>query len=271
DRPAMLFFDYDAAVPGDKVVINGTFLGALNQGTHLITEVLDRETVVVDEVLSLFDFVVLEGNENAMFLEEGQRYYGYKVIRQVAVEPANQEQIVLVFDTAEQTDKINNSGAVTVSTLNKLNYPTISRRGLDSYRYDTGLLAEVNRIIYGDPRDSITYPGVAAAGAEIYNEPPLIRRIIVGIDVRVITGVPFVQITEQVRSAVSALIKSNPIGRSIAISSIVATVNAIPGVRALAISSPQYDSTNDVIVLQPNEKSIIIDAATDILVNQLGT
>jgi uncharacterized phage protein gp47/JayE len=270
ERPAMNFFDYDSAVAGDKVVVNGTFLGSLNQGTHVITEVLDRETVVIDTTLTLTDPVLLDGNENALFLEEGQKYYGYKVIRMVAMEPSNESQVVLVFDTAEQADKINNSGAVTVSTLNKLSYPVISKRGLDSYRYDTGLLAEVNRIVYGDPRDSITYPGVAAAGAEIYNDPPLVRRIIVGIDVRVNTGVPFIQITEQVRSAVSALIKSNPIGKSIAISSIVATVNAIPGVRALAISSPQYDSANDVIVLQPNEKSLIIDAATDILVNQIG-
>jgi len=270
DRPAMVLFDYDTATVEDKIVINGTFLGAANQGTHLITEVLDRETVVFDTVLQLVDFLTLSGNENALFLEEGQKYIGYKVIRMVSSEPANQDQTVLVFDTAEQADKINNSGAVTVTTLNKLNYPTISKRGLDSYRYDTGLLAEVNRIVYGDPRDSVTYPGVAAAGAEIFNEPPLTRRIVLGIDVRVITGMPFIQITEQVRSAVSALIKSNPIGRSIAISNIIATVNAIPGVRALAISSPQYDSANDVIVLGPNEKSLIIDAATDILVNQIA-
>jgi hypothetical protein len=221
--------------------------------------------------MELKEFVTLGGNENALFLEEGIKYYGYKVIRMVSVEPANEEQIVLVFDTGENADKINNSGAVVVSTLNKLSYPVISKRGLDSYRYDTGLLAEVNRIVYGDPRDSITYPGVAAAGAEIFNDPPLVRRIIVGIDVRVITGVPFIQITEQVRSAVSALIKSNPIGRSIAISAIVSVVNAIPGVRALAISSPQYDSANDIIVIQPDEKSLVIDAATDILVNQIGS
>jgi uncharacterized phage protein gp47/JayE len=271
DRPAILFFDYDSAVPGDKMQISGIFLGTSNQGTHLISEVLDRETIVIDTSLTLFDFALLGANENAMFLEEGQKYYGYKVIRQISVEPANSEQMVLVFDTAEQADKINNSGAVAASTLNKLSYPVIAKNGLDSYRYDIGMLAEVNRIVYGDPRDSITYPGVAAAGAEIFNDPPLVRRVLVGIDVRVKTGVPFIQITEQVRNAVAALIDSNPIGQSIAISRIVATVDAIPGVRAIAISSPLYNSANDVIVIQPSEKSLIIDPATDVSVNQLGS
>jgi uncharacterized phage protein gp47/JayE len=271
DRPTILFYDYDSATAGDKVRINGNFLGTNNQGTHLISEVLDRETVVIDTSLNLFDFALLGANENAMFLEEGQKYYGYKVIRQVAVEPSNDEQLVLIFDTAEQADKINNSGAVTVSTLNKLSYPVIAKSGLDSYRYDIGMLAETNRITYGDPRDSVTYPGVAAAGAEIFIDPPLVRRVLIGIDVRVNTGVPFVQITEQVRSAVAALINSNPIGQSIAISEIVATVDAIPGVRAVAISSPLYNSANDVIVIQPSEKSLVIDPATDISVSQIGS
>jgi hypothetical protein len=271
DRPTILFYDYDSATAGDKVRINGNFLGTNNQGTHLISEVLDRETVVIDTSLNLFDFALLGANENAMFLEEGQKYYGYKVIRQVAVEPSNDEQLVLIFDTAEQADKINNSGAVTVSTLNKLSYPVIAKSGLDSYRYDIGMLAETNRITYGDPRDSVTYPGVAAAGAEIFIDPPLVRRVLIGIDVRVNTGVPFVQITEQVRSAVAALINSNPIGQSIAISEIVATVDAIPGVRAVAISSPLYNSANDVIVIQPSEKSLVIDPETDITVSQIGS
>jgi len=271
DRPTMLFYDYDSAVPGDKVRINGIFLDTANQGTHLISEVLDRETVVIDTGLTLFDFALLGANENAMFLEEGQKYYGYKVIHQISVEPSNSEQLVLIFDTSEQADKINNSGVVTVSTLNKLSYPIISKKGLDSYRYDIGMLAEVNRIVYGDPRDSVTYPGVSAAGAEIFPDPPLVRRVLVGIDVRINTGIPFIQITEQVRNAVAALIDSNPIGQSIAISKIVATVDAIPGVRALAISSPLYNSTNDVIVIQPSEKSLVINPATDISVSQIGS
>jgi hypothetical protein len=72
-----------------------------------------------------------------------------------------------------QYEKINQSASVQISSLNKLNFNTTIRQGLDSYKYNTGLIREANRIVYGDPRDQITYPGVGAAGADIFiREPP---------------------------------------------------------------------------------------------------
>jgi hypothetical protein len=132
------------------------------------------------------------------------------------------------------------------------------------------LIAEANRIIYGDPRDPTTYPGVGAAGAEIFTREPLTRRIQMSIDVRINTGVPFAQTAEQVRTSISSLVNSNPVGEPIAISAIIAAVNAIPGARAVAISSPQYDSTHDLIFVAPSEKARILDPGLDISVSQIG-
>merc|ERR1712146_366495 len=145
-----------------------------------------------------------------------------------------------------------------------------TRKGLDSYRYHTGLIAESNKIVYGEPRDTITYPGVSAAGAEIFIEEPLIKRISISLSIRVKTGIPFAKIIEQARNAVSSLINSNDIGQPIAISSIVSAVGAISGVQVVAVDSPQYDSNNDVISVQPSEKALILDAVNDIIVSQIS-
>jgi hypothetical protein len=153
--------------------------------------------------------------------------------------------------------------------MSKLAFDTVINKGIDAYKYNTGLIAEVNRIVYGDPRDNTTYPGVAAAGAEIFIKPPLVRRIEVSINVRIKTGVPFTAITEEVRSSVAALINANPVGQAIPISNIVSTVGSIVGIQAVAISSPQYDAQNDVIKISAGEKALILDIISDIIVSKI--
>jgi hypothetical protein len=270
EQASMLFYEYDAACAGDTIGITADVLNVANRGAYTITDVLDPNTVVIDATKTLVDFLTLGAASEGLYLQEGVKYSGYKTIYNVTIEPSNENQIALIFDSRWQVDKINDSGAVTITGLGKLDFPTSIKSGLDSYRYDTGLLAEANRIVYGDPRDNTTYPGVAAAGAEIYIDPPFFRRVQVGIAVRLLTGVPFSQITEQVRNAVQSLIDSSDIGKSIPISSIVSAVNSIPGVFAVAISSPLYNATNDVIQIQPSEKPLIVDQTADISVSQIG-
>lgn len=66
----------------------------------------------------------------------------------------------------------------------------------------------------------------------------------------------------------AALVNSTGIGQPIAISDIVSTVNSIPGVTAVSINSPSYDATNDIIVVAPTEKPLIIDIVNDIIVSK---
>lgn len=271
EEASLLFAEYDAAVAGDSIGITAALLNVNNRGTYTITDVLDRNTIVIDGSLELVDFLTLGAASEGLYLQEGVRYSGYKVIHNVSVEPANENQVAVIFNSRYQVDKINDSGLVTITGLQKLDFSTALKSGLDSYRYDTGLLAEANKIVYGDPRDNTTYPGTSAAGAEIFIDPPFFRRVQVGVAVRLLTGVPFSQITEQVRNAVQSLIDSSDIGKSIPISSIVSAVNAIPGVFAIAITSPLYNATNDVIQIQPAEKPLIVDQTSDISVSQIGS
>lgn len=270
-RPQMQFFEYEAVIAGDEFVITGDTLTTPNAGTYSIVEVIDRDTAVVDETLAAVSNVSLNGRETSVYALEGVAYSGYKHVLFTSAQPGAPTRTLTIFDTNAQYSKINESADVEIVSLSKANFNTTVRKGLDSYRYNTGLIAEANRIIYGDPRDPSTYPGVGAAGAEIFTREPLVRRIQVSVDIRINTGVPFAQTAEQVRTSVGSLINSNDVGQPIAISAIISAVYAIPGVKAVAISSPQYDSTHDIIFIAPSEKARIIDPVLDISVSQIGT
>lgn len=267
--PAVSFYEYDAAVEQDNIVMRGSFFGT-RAGSYPVLKVLNKYTVIVDSTITAMGITPLGANSDNIFLEEQTPYTGYKKVRMVTIDPSNSNLGVIIWEDKYQIDKINSLSGASISAVSKLKFPNVNKQGFDAYRYDTGLLAEVNKIVYGDPRDRSTYPGVAAAGVEIFINPPLVKRVSVGVVVRLNTGIPLVQVVEQVRNSVASLIDSNPIGQSIAISKIVSVVDSIPGVRAMAITSPQYDQTNDLISIQPNEKSLVIDVSTDISVSQLG-
>jgi uncharacterized phage protein gp47/JayE len=269
-RPQIKFYEYDATVPGDKLVVSGDVLGTFNSGEYIVEEVLDDSTIVVSGSMGSVFSASLNNREDAFYILEEFPYSGYKKILYVVNDPNANNRNFVVFDTNKQYQKFDESAGVSIVSLNKLNFNTIIKQGLDSYKYNVGLIAEANRVIYGDPRDPTTYPGVGAAGAEIYVREPLAKRVQISIDIRLKTGVPFSQASEQVKTSVSSLINSNPIGESIAISSIIAAVDSIPGVRAVAISSPLYDSANDTIYVAPSEKAIVIDSTIDISVSLNG-
>lgn len=270
-RPQMQFYEYEATVPGDLFVVTGNVLTLPNAGSYTVFQVLNQNSAIITGTLASVMNVSLNGNENAVFVQEGVPYSGYKQVYLVAAQPGAPTQNDITFNTNAQYEKINQSASVELTSLNKIDYNTLVKNGLDSYSYNTGLIAEANRIVYGDPRDPLTYPGVGAAGADIFIREPLIRRVQVAIDVRLATGVPFAQTVNQVRSSVSSLVNANPVGQSIAISAIVSVVSAIPGILAVSISSPTYNVNNDLIILAPSEKAIIIDPTTDISVSQIGS
>lgn len=268
-REAMKFKEYEGAVPGDTFVITNNFLGNANKKAFVVTDVLSETEIIASGVSTSINKTLLDSNFNKIYLEESTPYVGYKKISLVSTNPANLNDKNIVFDSANQFEKIGEIGGVSLLAMSKLAFDTAINKGVDAYKYNTGLIAEANRIVYGDPRDNTTYPGVAAAGAEIFIKAPLVKRIEVSISVRVKTGIPFTTIVEEVRNSVAALINSNPVGQSIPISNIVSTVGAIVGVQAVAIGSPQYDVQNDVIRVNAGEKSLVLDIISDITVAKI--
>lgn len=270
-RPQMQFYEYDAIVPLDQIVITSNNFLPANVKSWNVSKVINRSTAVVTGTMTSIANVSLNGIVPSFYNEEGTAYSGYKRVSFVVAQPGTATRTLVTFDTNAQYDKINESAGVQLTSLNKLNFSTVIKNGLDSYRYNTGLIAEANRIVYGDPRDPSTYPGVGAAGADIFIREPLALRVQVALDIRLNTGVPFAQTVQQVQNAVSSLVGSNPVGQSIAISSIISVVGAIPGILAVSISSPIYSINDDLIILTPGQKAFILDPTTDISVSQIGT
>ncbi len=154
-------------------------------------------------------------------------------------------------------------------TLNKLDFDTKTLFGIDSYLAYQGLIKECTKVIYGDPSDTSTYPGVKSAGVYLDIQPPLPRKITFSLGVRLRTGVTFITIQNNIKSVVAGVINSASIGESISISDILGAVRGIEGIFAISVIYPTYDSSNDVIVVNPGEKPIC-NAATDVSVTLLG-
>lgn len=269
-RPQIQFSEYEATVVGDKLEITGSVLTAPNAGSYAIIQVLSRDSAIISGVLANVSNISLNGFETSVFVQEGVPYSGYKKVFLSSAQPGTATRDILLFDTNAQYEKINQSSGTQMISLGKLNFNTTMKNGIDSYRFNTGLIAEANRIIYGDPRDPITYPGVGAAGADIFVKEPLFLRIQVSVDVRLITGAPFNSVAQQIRSNISSLVNSNPVGQSIDISSIIGAARSVPGVQSVAIDSPLFDVANDLILVVPGQKARILDPTLDIQVNQIG-
>ena len=156
-----------------------------------------------------------------------------------------------------------------MTAVNKLGFDTNTVVGQYSYKYDTSLIGEANRICYGDPRDTTTYPGVVATGAELFIKTPLVKKVTMTLSVRTYSGVPFTVVANQIKNSVAAFVDNNPIGTPIPISGIIAVVTAVQGVLSVVVDSPLYNSSQDEILLNPGEKAWILNL-DDIAVIQLG-
>jgi len=271
NRPQIQFFPYEATVPGDKLVVNGSVLGAGNAGVYKILQVLSPNTVVISGIISSQVATSLAGNSSSFSVQEGTAYTGYKQVAYVIAQSGIANFNNIVFNTSAQYEKIDLSANIAMVALSKLNFPTAIKTGIDAYNYDTGLIGQANRVIYGDPRDQVTYPGVSAAGTNIFIREPLLKRIQIALAIRTNIGVSFAQITSQIQSSVYSLIQSNPLGQSIDLSSIVETVRLIPGVTSVVITSPAYNINNDEIQLVTGEKAFIVNLNTDISVALIGS
>ena len=259
----LIFYPYEATVPGDQLVISGTAFGANSAGTYPVVSVVNPGEIVVQGLISSVVSLNLTGLLSSFYINEGVPYTGYKHIYLVAMQPGTTNMNEILFDTLAQYQKMNESASVEVTALQKLEFPVSVDQGLDGYRFNTGLIQEANRVVYGDPTSSDQYPGVGAAGSDIFIKPPLVLVINdIALEVRLATGAPFSSIQQQVQSNVASLINGNKIGQSIAISSILAVCMTIPGIISVAISSPAYSDSSDLIVVQPDEQTYVIDASS---------
>lgn len=265
------FYQYEATIPGDLFVVGGNSLGTGNAGTYKILSITNPTTIVVSGSITSQTNTSLSLTYTGVNVVEGIPYTGYKQVLLSAPRPGSTNSNSVIFNTSNQYEKINASAGVELTSLSKLNFPTTVRAGLDCYNYDTGLIGEANQVLYGNPRDTVTYPGVIAAGTDIYIREPLLKRIKISVAIRTNIGVSFPQITSQIQSTVYSLVLANPLGQSLDISQIVESVRLIPGITSVVITSPTYNINNDEITLVTGEKAFIVSQQSDINVSLIGS
>lgn len=157
----------------------------------------------------------------------------------------------------------------TLTALNKLGFPENEpATNSDGYKYYSGLLGEVNKVIYGDPTDPVNYPGYASANANIEVTAPQVKQVFLNIFVRMQSGFTLSEAKLAIRNAAAAAVNATPVGQDVAYSDVISAVNAINGVFAVAIED--NTTSNPTIPVLSYEKPLIIDLEKDINVTITG-
>lgn len=133
-------------------------------------------------------------------------------------------------------------------------FSTILFRGLAAYSYWTGLLALVEKTIYGDDSDLASFPGYGAAGITFRVLAPTVKSVSVELDVTLAEGVSISSLENEIKSAVTGYINTLGVGADIIIERIRAAVIAISGIIDVVINSPTAN-----IAIADNEVARIAD------------
>jgi len=252
----------DNVVLGSIISVQGGIMGPNNNGAYTVSQIVDNENIIVNGSLTPGTYAIGAGNYNSLFkiftpkpvkfiskisyLQPSATDLGYT---QVGIADRNLNLYISGSST--------NGGAGTVMTaLDKLAFSTTLNGGVDAYRVNTGLIAQCNKIVYGDPADTVTYPGILADGNNININGPVVTNISATMAIRIVQGIQ-TDVVPQVQNAVANLINTNPIGNPIALSSIIDVASNIPGVESVVMISPALTDSTDTISIQPYEKSIV--------------
>jgi hypothetical protein len=266
------FYTYDSVMPGDKVSIASQVLGQSNSGIWTVSAWDDINNWPSATVLKLDALLTAQSNTtlgveypNVTIIEKNPISLIKKVIHSGPSVTGSDYSFIAV-DSTELIDRVAASSGGGLESLSKLGMDESTHLGLDAYRYYNGLIAELYKVIYGDPVDP-SYPGVRAAGTDIDIQPPLIRRIQTNIDIRVKSGVPFADVIDAVRSACAGYVNTLDVGEPVSLSAMVSTAQQVDGVVAITIVSTDPVSDSGLIKVLPQEVAKVINPDADIVVN----
>lgn len=199
-------------------------------------------------------------DENGFRLTEGDDVK-FSTIRQVvhtAIDENNTARRVVYLTPANRVEKFSESNRTLLSSIGKIGYSTDVTSGVDGYTYYTGLLRTVQRVIDGFEPDPTNFPGRRAVGGIIEVLPPLIRRIVIAIDITTNEGVNISEISNEIKSTIINYIDELDVGGDVILSEIVARVMVIRGIAAVTFVTPTPDTER--IAVAEQEKAFI-DAA----------
>lgn len=265
----MIFYSYDSVMPGDTLYISTSLFGSVYKGTYEVVDTpFPTSTVIYLNTLTFGTVgpVTLGNDFNQVVIKEKAPYYSFKRIRNISQDPFNVNGMVVVFDGDSLANKNTVSAGGSINAVSKFNFPAQVQPGEDSYKFFGGLISAVGKKIRGQAIDPVTYPGYAASGSYLLVDAALPKRIQLGIVVRNQTGINFSTIKARVQSTVAAYVNSLGAGEPVVFSEIIAAIQKLSGVQAIAISSPTYDSTHDLIAVNYDQKAKIENIPADVIV-----
>lgn len=268
------FYTSDSVLPGDVLEITTNLLGVANKGTYIVDGNIfpTSTTIYIKNPPNLITASApLNLDFSKFVIKESIPNHSYKKIVNINQNYSNANLYEVVLEGANGARQITVNSGSNLVPQGKIRLPEGLETGISSYEYYRGLIREAGKIIRGDQRDKVTYPGVQAAGTYIVVEPPLPKRVQLGIVIRNQSGIPFGTLKSRIQTAVAAYVNGLGVNENVAFSSVISQIQQINGVVAVAISSPLYDATHDLILVGYNEKAQIIDIDTDVIVSLQDT
>lgn len=271
-----LFRKYSSVMPGDVIQIGSTWLGMANQGQWRVTGV-DYNNQLTCVVPGLTDNATVALGPDTALLQamSGELPRIVVKIEHIIPDLNNSNLVHLIVSTgntppessaANLLDRVGEAGGCVVRALDRFDFNPSLVVGGDGYRYHTGLVGEVTRVLYGDSSDLVSYPGYIGAGQTINIESSLVRRIQVSVNVREYPGA---NTKTRVQNAIAQVVNTagpNPIP----LSDLIAAAAGVDGVISVPLLSPTYGGLQDTIPVQPYETPKILNLDTDIKVNIVG-
>lgn len=256
----------ESAIIGDDLNVSDLVFLESNRGTFEITNYGTSAAWEPQLELSIVastteSSVTLTGLANTFFVTDGILFSAFRKVVNFAIDPTSNQNAIIYLEPATNYHKISNSFNTSITPVQKFGFSSDVAIGVDGYRYYTGLLATVQKVVDGYDPDPVNYPGYKAAGTQIETVPPLIKSLLVNVIVKTSNGINVNTVSDSIKSSILNYIKNLGVGADIIISEITAAVMSVEGIESATLFDPL--PTVERIVIQDNEKAVIsIDQIT---------
>lgn len=263
----LVFLEGDAAATGDTLfvqnIVNSNWFSVNNIGSFLVSEVGTNATTFKPFVRVNNPAGIGEANRllsvdsSAFYLIESlvNKFSTVRQVTNVALDDLNLDRRAIYMIPPNRSYKFSDANATSITHMGKLGYSTDVTTGIDGYLYYTGLLRRVQRIVDGYEPDAENFPGRRAVGGAIETLPPLVRKIVITVNITTDEGVNLGDISNNIKSVVINYIQTLGVGEDVILSEIIAAIMNIKGVGAVTFTNPTPDTER--VTIANNEKATI--------------
>lgn len=119
------------------------------------------------------------------------------------------------------------------------------------YSYYSGLIATVQKIVEGDPNDTINFPGLKAAGIKVIVESPTIKNILVHVSIVAAKGFKEEDLIDSVVDAIQTYINSLGVGEDVIVAELIQQIQSI--------TTNGVEPVFDTVVIAPTSNVVVLE------------